>query len=148
MTTIYNIAINKEGKFTFYGRDYSFHRTLCTKLYSWANIWSEHAQMYEKDQKEIQNRPMETSRVLPFQCLFRLVQGSSFKPHQLELFFHSQFLSPNLHLFSIQWKPLNVITLGQYKSDNINRMITITKDKMYQPYEVYFQILGDYRIKN
>jgi hypothetical protein len=27
---------------------------------------------------------------------------------------------------TIQWKPLNVITLGQTKSDNINRMITIT----------------------
>jgi hypothetical protein len=26
----------------------------------------------------------------------------------------------------VQWKPLNVITLGQTKSDNINRMITIT----------------------
>jgi hypothetical protein len=26
----------------------------------------------------------------------------------------------------LQWKPLNVITLGQMESDNINRMITIT----------------------
>ncbi len=26
----------------------------------------------------------------------------------------------------VQWKPLNVITLGQSKSDNIYRMITIT----------------------
>ena len=26
----------------------------------------------------------------------------------------------------IQWKPLNVITLGQMESDNFNRMITIT----------------------
>ncbi len=28
--------------------------------------------------------------------------------------------------FEIQWKPLNVITLGQIKSDMINQMITIT----------------------
>jgi hypothetical protein len=27
----------------------------------------------------------------------------------------------------IQWKPLNVITLGQIKTDNIKRMITISK---------------------
>jgi hypothetical protein len=26
----------------------------------------------------------------------------------------------------VQWKPLNVITSGKSKSDNINRMITIT----------------------
>ena len=31
-----------------------------------------------------------------------------------------------LQLELIQLKPLNVITLGQTKSDNINRMITIT----------------------
>ncbi len=30
------------------------------------------------------------------------------------------------YLMLLQWKPLNVITLGQTKSDNINRMITIT----------------------
>ena len=28
----------------------------------------------------------------------------------------------------VQWKPLNVITLGQNKSDNINWMITLTDD--------------------
>ncbi len=27
----------------------------------------------------------------------------------------------------IQWKPLNVITLGQIETDNINRMITIAE---------------------
>ncbi len=27
----------------------------------------------------------------------------------------------------VQWKPLNVITLGQRESDNINQMITISK---------------------
>ncbi len=27
----------------------------------------------------------------------------------------------------LQWKPLNVITLGQNQTDNINRMITIGK---------------------
>ncbi len=27
----------------------------------------------------------------------------------------------------IQWKPLNVVTLVRQESDNINRMITITK---------------------
>jgi hypothetical protein len=27
----------------------------------------------------------------------------------------------------IQWKPLYVITLGQIKTDNINRMITISE---------------------
>jgi len=27
----------------------------------------------------------------------------------------------------LQWKPLNVITLGQRESDNINRLITLTK---------------------
>ena len=27
-------------------------------------IWSEHAQLYKKDQKEIQNRPMETSNII------------------------------------------------------------------------------------
>ncbi len=29
-------------------------------------------------------------------------------------------------IFLLQYKPLNVITLGQTKSDNINRMITLT----------------------
>jgi hypothetical protein len=27
----------------------------------------------------------------------------------------------------LQWKPLNVITLGQRESDNINRLITLTE---------------------
>jgi hypothetical protein len=27
----------------------------------------------------------------------------------------------------VQWKPLNVITLGQTQTDNINGMITISK---------------------
>ncbi len=27
----------------------------------------------------------------------------------------------------VQWKPLNVITLGQSETDNINQMITISK---------------------
>ena len=42
-------------------------------------------------------------------------------------------------LFFIQYKPLNVITLGQRKSDNNNRMITLTEDNIYQPYELYFK---------
>ena len=29
---------------------------------------------------------------------------------------------------NIQWKPLNVITLGQTETDNINRLITLTDD--------------------
>jgi hypothetical protein len=29
--------------------------------------------------------------------------------------------------FYIQWKPLNVIALGQRESDNINRLITLTE---------------------
>ncbi len=33
----------------------------------------------------------------------------------------------NEYFFSqLQWKPLNVITLGPTESDNINRMITVT----------------------
>ena len=39
----------------------------------------------------------------------------------------------------IQCKPLNLITLGQGKSDNINQMITLTKDNIYQDYELYFK---------
>ena len=39
----------------------------------------------------------------------------------------------------VQCKPLNVITLGQLQSDNINRMITLTEDNIYQPYELYFK---------
>ncbi len=31
----------------------------------------------------------------------------------------------NVHL-QLQWKPLNVITLVQFKTDNINRLIIIT----------------------
>jgi hypothetical protein len=38
---------------------------------------------------------------------------------------NSQMLKSLMHT-DIQWKPLNVITLGQTKSDNINQMITIT----------------------
>jgi hypothetical protein len=33
--------------------------------------------------------------------------------------------------YKIQWKPLNVITLGQTESDNINRLITLTADHFY-----------------
>jgi hypothetical protein len=32
----------------------------------------------------------------------------------------------------VQWKPLNVITLGQIETDNINRMITISKVTTYK----------------
>jgi hypothetical protein len=32
----------------------------------------------------------------------------------------------------IQWKPLNVITLGQRETDNINRMITISELTTYE----------------
>ena len=39
----------------------------------------------------------------------------------------------------IQCKPLNVIIVGQRQSDNINRMITLTEDNIYQPYEIYFK---------
>jgi hypothetical protein len=31
-----------------------------------------------------------------------------------------------IRLISKQWKPLNVITLGQMETDNINRLKTIT----------------------
>ncbi len=31
----------------------------------------------------------------------------------------------------IQWKPLNVITLGQTETDNINRLIILTDDHFY-----------------
>jgi hypothetical protein len=37
-----------------------------------------------------------------------------------------------LHCINIQWKPLNVITLGQMESDNINQMITITNCLLIQ----------------
>ncbi len=33
--------------------------------------------------------------------------------------------------YILQWKPLNVITLGQIKTDNINRMITISELTTY-----------------
>jgi hypothetical protein len=37
-----------------------------------------------------------------------------------------------IFLLQVQWKPLNVITVGQIETDNINRMITITEfTKMY-----------------
>ena len=39
----------------------------------------------------------------------------------------------------IQYKPLNVITLGQCQSENINRMITLTKNNIYPPNEQYFK---------
>jgi hypothetical protein len=32
----------------------------------------------------------------------------------------------------VQWKPLNVITLGQRESDNINQMITISSCLLIQ----------------
>jgi hypothetical protein len=32
----------------------------------------------------------------------------------------------------VQWKPLNVITLGQRETDNINRMITISELTTYK----------------
>jgi hypothetical protein len=34
-------------------------------------------------------------------------------------------MGPTANLY-IQWKPLNVITLGQSKSDNINRLLLIS----------------------
>ncbi len=34
------------------------------------------------------------------------------------------------NIVKVQWMPLNVITLGQTESDNINGMITLT-DKIY-----------------
>ena len=34
---------------------------------------------------------------------------------------------------------VNVITLGQCQSDNINGMITLTEDNIYKPYELYFK---------
>ncbi len=36
----------------------------------------------------------------------------------------------------VQWKPLNVITLGRTLTDNINRMITITE-------ETYLGVIGE-----
>ena len=38
-------------------------------------------------------------------------------------------LAKIITFYLIQWKPLNVITLGPDKSDHINRMITLTKQK-------------------
>ena len=50
----------------------------------------------------------------------------------------------------LQCKPLNVITLGQPKSDNINRMITLTEDNIYQPYQLYFKfwVITELKVKN
>ena len=39
----------------------------------------------------------------------------------------------------IQYKPLKVITLGQYQRDNNNPIITITEDTFDQHYELYFK---------
>jgi hypothetical protein len=36
----------------------------------------------------------------------------------------SNLMSP---ILIVQWKPLNVITLGQSETDNINQMITISE---------------------
>ena len=36
------------------------------------------------------------------------------------------------YFYLIQWKPFNVITLGQRETDNINRMITISKLTRHQ----------------
>jgi hypothetical protein len=41
----------------------------------------------------------------------------------------------------LQWKPLNVITLGQAQTDNINRMITIS-DLQYNGHLTHFQLSG------
>ena len=48
--------------------------------------------------------------------------------------FKPQLVLPNLttkpNYIDVQWKPLIVITLGQAKSDNNNRMITITDENI------------------
>ena len=51
---------------------------------------------------------------------------------------------------NIQCKPRNVITLGKRQSDNINRMVTLTEDNIYQCYELYFKfwVITELKIKN
>ncbi len=36
----------------------------------------------------------------------------------------------NTYAVLLQWKPLNVITLGQRETDNINRMLTLTGETL------------------
>ena len=52
--------------------------------------------------------------------------------------------SLKFNLYILQCKPLNLITLGQLQRDNINRMITLTEDNIYQP---LFQILSITELK-
>ena len=61
-----------------------------------------------------------------------------------------QSVELGLNNFVIQCKPLNVITLGHHQSDNINRMITLTKGNIYQGYELYFKfwVITELKIKN
>ena len=64
----------------------------------------------------------------------------------------TKYIFRNSHLREslLQCKPLNGITLVQRQSDNINRMITLTEDIIYQPYElnIKFWVITDLKIKN
>jgi hypothetical protein len=63
-----------------------------------------------------------------------LEQTRSSKEHNLITFVQhltdwvTQMIIIDVYIYIyIQWKPLNVITLGQRESDNINRLITLTE---------------------
>ena len=45
-------------------------------------------------------------------------------------------ISQSFYLMIVQWKPLNVITLGQRESDNIIRMITISESPSRIKYKI------------
>jgi hypothetical protein len=66
------------------------------------------------------SRHVETSQ-------FRSWLASLLRPPSLIISYCFSALSNLL----LQWKPLNVITLGQIKTDNINRMITISEGTTY-----------------
>ena len=46
---------------------------------------------------------------------------------QVWLFWNFVYRLMGSQIMLLQWKPLNVITLGQTQTDNINRMITISE---------------------
>ena len=72
---------------------------------------------------------------------FVIICKESTKPYfYVNDFGFSKLLWINLRLkqiFQVQWKPLNVITLGQRETDNTIRMITITE---WTPYIYNFQL--------
>jgi hypothetical protein len=42
----------------------------------------------------------------------------------------------DFYIWSIMWKPLNVITLVQKETDNINKIITVNKLSAYGKYRI------------